>query len=144
MSLPLAARTWQVYPHEENVSITSGRIERRDVQFLKDENRDLRGRLPKRLIVTPQERQRLLKYGQPLGLAVRELITIFSYPRIFAGYERPLRVTRTKRKPSLSADRRSLSLRRSKFCAARQIVWHPRDCRTRKWLCSQVIRLPKP
>ena len=50
------------------------------VQFLKEENRDLRGRLPKRLIVTPSERQRLLKYGQPLGLAVRDLITIVSYP----------------------------------------------------------------
>ena len=50
------------------------------VQFLKEENRDLRGRLPKRLIVTPQERQRLLKYGQPLRLAVRDLITVVSYP----------------------------------------------------------------
>ena len=45
------------------------------VQFLKEENRVLRERLPKRLIVTPRERQRLLKYGQPLGLAVRDLIT---------------------------------------------------------------------
>ena len=50
------------------------------VQFLKEENRDLRGRLPKRLIVTPRERQRLLKYGQPLGLAVRDLITTVTYP----------------------------------------------------------------
>ena len=46
----------------------------RYVQFLEAENRMLRGRLPKRLVVTPQERQRLLKLGQPLGLAVRELI----------------------------------------------------------------------
>lgn len=54
----------------------------RQVQFLKVENQILRGRLPKRITVTPQERQRLIKYGRPLGTAIKELISIVS-PRTF-------------------------------------------------------------
>lgn len=53
------------------------------VQYLKVENRILRDKLPARITVTVQERQRLLKYGKPLGKAIRELITIVS-PRTFA------------------------------------------------------------
>jgi putative transposase len=55
----------------------------RQVQYLKAENRILRDRLPARISVTPSERQRLLKYGKPLGQAIRQLITIVS-PRTFA------------------------------------------------------------
>jgi len=55
----------------------------RQVQYLKAENRILRDRLPQRLTVTAQERQRLIKYGKPLGTAIRELITIVP-PRTFA------------------------------------------------------------
>lgn len=55
----------------------------RQVQYLKAENRILRDKLPKRLTVTAQERQRLLKYGKPLGAAIGTLITIVS-PRTFA------------------------------------------------------------
>lgn len=47
------------------------------------ENRILRDKLPKRLTITVQERQRLLKYGKPLGKSIRDLITIVS-PRTFA------------------------------------------------------------
>lgn len=54
----------------------------RQVQYLKTENRILRDRLPQRITVTTQERQRLLKYGKPLGAAIRELVTIVS-PRTF-------------------------------------------------------------
>ncbi|GIW91747.1 MAG: hypothetical protein KatS3mg109_2179 [Pirellulaceae bacterium] len=54
----------------------------RQIQFLKEENRILRDRLPKRIQVTPTERQRLLKFGKPLGSAIRHLITIVS-PRTF-------------------------------------------------------------
>jgi hypothetical protein len=42
----------------------------RQVQYLKAENRILRDKLPQRITVTPQERQRLLKYGKPLGAAL--------------------------------------------------------------------------
>jgi putative transposase len=49
---------------------------------LKAENRILRSKLPGRITVTPRERQRLLRYGRPLGSAVKELITIVT-PRTF-------------------------------------------------------------
>jgi putative transposase len=46
------------------------------VQYLKAENQILRARLPKRILVTPVERRRLLKLGRPLGAAIDTLITI--------------------------------------------------------------------
>lgn len=54
----------------------------RQVQYLKTENRILRSKLRKRINVTAAERQRLLKYGKPLGKALRDLISIVS-PRTF-------------------------------------------------------------
>ena len=53
------------------------------LQYLKEENRTLRGKLPKRIELTPKDRQRLVKLGRPLGSKIRELITIAS-PRTFA------------------------------------------------------------
>jgi putative transposase len=55
----------------------------RHVQYLKEENRILRDKLPKRLPLTDQERRRLVKFGKPLGSAIKELITIVT-PRTFA------------------------------------------------------------
>ena len=55
----------------------------RMVQYLKAENRVLRSKLAKRVDVTPREKQTLLKYGEPLGAKIRELIAIVS-PRTFA------------------------------------------------------------
>lgn len=52
---------------------------RRMVEYLKEENRILRSKLPDRLIVTDRERHRLLKYGTELGRAIREVITIVTY-----------------------------------------------------------------
>ena len=46
------------------------------VRYLKAENQILRARLPKRILVTPVERRRLLKLGRPLGAAINRLITI--------------------------------------------------------------------
>ena len=54
----------------------------RMVEYLKAENRILRDRLPDEIVVTPREKRRLLKYGAPLGAAIRELITIV-HPRTF-------------------------------------------------------------
>jgi putative transposase len=48
----------------------------RYVEYLKEENRILRDRLPKRIVCTPGERQRLVKLGKPLGSAIEDLITI--------------------------------------------------------------------
>jgi hypothetical protein len=55
----------------------------RQVEYLKAENEILRGKLPKRVVVTIRERRRLVKLGRKVGAAIRHLITIVS-PRIFA------------------------------------------------------------
>ena len=54
----------------------------RYLQFLKAENRILRWKLPRRIPVSLQERRQLLKFGKPVGAAIKELITIVS-PRTF-------------------------------------------------------------
>jgi len=51
----------------------------RMVEFLKEENRILRGRLPRAVAVTPPERNRLVRLGKKLGAKVRVLISIVSY-----------------------------------------------------------------
>ncbi len=76
----------------------------RQVQYLKDESRILRDKLPQRIAVTAQERQRLLKYGKPLGAAIRELITIVS-PRTFARWLNAEKETAKARKQAASAGR---------------------------------------
>jgi putative transposase len=48
------------------------------LQYVVAENRILRSRLPERISTTPGERSRLLRFGKPLGAAVRPLITIVS------------------------------------------------------------------
>lgn len=48
------------------------------VEYLKEENRILRARLPKQVHTRPAERERLLKFGKALGRAIEELITIVS------------------------------------------------------------------
>ena len=52
------------------------------IQYLKVENEILRGRLPKRIMLTPAERSRLVKFGKLVGPAIRELISIV-HPRTF-------------------------------------------------------------
>ena len=51
----------------------------RQVAYLREENKILRARLPQRLVATPQERRRLLKFGRKLGVQLRDLISIVSY-----------------------------------------------------------------
>lgn len=55
----------------------------RMVEYLKDENRILRDKLPKRITVTARERTRLVKLATKLGTAIQDLITILT-PRAFA------------------------------------------------------------
>jgi hypothetical protein len=50
----------------------------RYVEFLKEENKILRSRVPRQIHTKPHERERLLKLGKPLGRAVEELLTIVS------------------------------------------------------------------
>ena len=51
----------------------------RQIEYLKAENKVLRNRLPKRLILNPFERTEILKYGQPLGSTLKNVISIVSY-----------------------------------------------------------------
>jgi len=53
------------------------------VEYLKAENRILRAKLPARVAITPQEKNRLVRLGTALGSSIKELITIVS-PRTFA------------------------------------------------------------
>lgn len=46
------------------------------IEYLKAENRILRSKLPKRVEVTQAERAILVKFGEKLGSAIKELITI--------------------------------------------------------------------
>ena len=47
------------------------------LQYLKEENKILRARVPGKQVHTMvSERERLLKFGKPLGRAIAELITI--------------------------------------------------------------------
>ncbi len=57
----------------------------KQVQFLKAENSILRGRLGSRVLVTPRERRKLLRFGKPVGKAIKELISIVT-PRTFLGW----------------------------------------------------------
>jgi putative transposase len=52
------------------------------VEYLKAENAILRTKLPKRITLTDQEKNRLVKFGSKLGPAIRSVITIVS-PRTF-------------------------------------------------------------
>jgi len=57
----------------------------RYVQFLKEENRILRGRFGKEVHTRPEERRRLVELGKVLDRAVEELITIVSPSTFYAG-----------------------------------------------------------
>jgi len=48
------------------------------IEYLKEENKTLRARIPGQIHTKPEERERLLKYGKVLGRAIEELITIVS------------------------------------------------------------------
>lgn len=57
------------------------------VDYLKQENKILRARLPKQVHTTVEERKTLLKYGKAVGKAISELITIVS-PATFCKWVR--------------------------------------------------------
>lgn len=57
------------------------------LQYLKAENEILRARLPKHIKTTRKERSILLKYGKPLGTAIKSLISIVT-PQTFSRWIR--------------------------------------------------------
>ena len=46
------------------------------VEYLKEENKILRARIPSQIHTKPEERSRLLKFGKVIGRAIEELMTI--------------------------------------------------------------------
>jgi putative transposase len=69
----------------------------RQVAYLKEENRILRARLPKRLVTTDREKRRLIRFGRKLGLQLKELISIVSY-QSFRRWVRETEGARTEKK----------------------------------------------
>ena len=49
------------------------------IQYLKTELEIARAHLPERVALTPQEKQRLLEAGKPLGSDLKQLISLVSY-----------------------------------------------------------------
>lgn len=68
------------------------------VEYLKEENRILRARLPKEVHTRKGERERLLKFGKLLGRAIEELITIVT-PATFYRWMREEKSGRTTENP---------------------------------------------
>jgi putative transposase len=73
---------------------------RRQVRYLKEENLILRARIPKQVHTRREERDRLLKFGLPLGPAIEELISIVT-PSTFYRWRREAK----RGKPSVSKPR---------------------------------------
>lgn len=88
----------------------------RYVEYLKAENRILRSKLPKRIEVTSAERARLIKLGERVGSAIKELITIV-HPGTFTRWLREKKVSRVPKKngrPRKPEEIRELILRMAK------------------------------
>ena len=53
------------------------------VEFLKEENKILRARIPGQVHTKPDERRRLVQLGKALGQEVGELLTIVSLSKLY-------------------------------------------------------------
>lgn len=87
-------RLFLILAHPTEEGLTAALL--RQLEFAQVQNEILRSKLPKRITVTPRERQRLIKYGKPLGTAIKELITIVT-PRTFARWQAAERDPRNPR-----------------------------------------------
>jgi putative transposase len=75
---------------------------RQMVEYLQEENKILRAKLPQRITLTNREKTRLIKLGTALGGALKNLVTIVSYrtfTRWRAGTEEPKAKSASDRKP---------------------------------------------
>ena len=70
----------------------------RYVEFLKEENKILRARIPGQVHTKPDERSRLIKLGKALGQAIEELITLVA-PSTFYRWCREADSGKTKANP---------------------------------------------
>ena len=75
------------------------------IEYLKAENRILRGKLPKRVNVTPAERAKLVKLGVNQYPAALGFVPVFAYPVIFVPslLEIPTKATSRPGGPTLMA-----------------------------------------
>jgi putative transposase len=85
----------------------------RKLQFALVQLKILRAKLGKRITVTPQERRSLLRFGKPLGSAIRELISIVSPQTFLRWIREEYTVTKpaTRGRPRTPEDLRQLVLR---------------------------------
>ena len=83
----------------------------RQVQYLKNENRVLRARLPEHIMTTPAERARLLKYGRPVGPAINQLITIV-VPGTFHRWVREAKGQKRKKADKIGRPKKPMDLKK--------------------------------
>ncbi len=80
------------------------------VEYLKEENKILRARIPGQIHTKPKERERLLKLGKVIGRAIDELITIVS-PSTFYKWVRNEKSGKPKTKNPKGGQRKPKELR---------------------------------
>ncbi len=80
------------------IASTTDRELAKYIEFLKEENKILRARVPGQIHTRPDERQRLLKYGKALGRAIEELITVVT-PGTFYRWCRETKCKKNTPKP---------------------------------------------
>lgn len=89
---------------------------RQMVEYLREENKILRSRLPATVKVTPRERARLLKLASALGGAIRQLVTIVSYRTFCRWKAEPVRI---KRRPYIRKPGRPRTPRETRWLILR-------------------------
>ena len=85
----------------------------RQIEYLKVENQILRAKAGKRINLTHEERQRLLKFGLALGADIKRLISIVNYStfRRWASGSRKTKPTAQRGRPKTAQEVRELVLR---------------------------------
>jgi len=81
------------------------------VEYLKEENKILRARIPGQVHTKPAERERLLKFGKAIGRAIEELITIVS-PSTFYRWVRDEKNSKPKTKNPKGGQRKPKDIRK--------------------------------
>ena len=80
------------------------------VEYLKEENKILRARIPGQIHTKPEERARLLKFGKVIGRAIEELMTIVS-PSTFYRWVRDEKLEKGKPKNPKGGQRKPKEIR---------------------------------
>jgi putative transposase len=90
------------------------------LQYSLVERQILRGKLAQRINIEPHEKQRLIRFGKPLGSALKELIAIVSYRTFQRWLQPPSSTSPTRRigRPPTAEEIRALVLR-----MARENAW---------------------